>query len=83
MPGGPLSKAQRNSLPYSDDFLVNINDALSQTSVEHPELVQAMQERVGCLMYATTATCMTGCRVSCASAVPLHAQAYSGAASRD
>ena len=56
MPDGPLSKSQRNSLPYSQEFLVHINDALSQESVEHPELVLPMQERLGCLMYATTAT---------------------------
>ena len=56
LPDGALPKAQRNSLPYSQDFLQNVNDALAQTTVEHPELVQAMQERVGCLMYATTAT---------------------------
>ena len=56
MPDGPLSKAQRNSLPYSQEFLVHISDALSRETVEHPELVLPMQERMGCLMYATTAT---------------------------
>jgi ribosomal protein L18E len=56
MPNGPLSKAQRNSLPYSDHFLANINDALSRATVEHPDLVRPMQERLGCLMYATTST---------------------------
>ena len=56
LPDGALPKAQGNSLPYSQDFLQHLNDALAQTSVDHPELVQPMQERVGCLMYATTAT---------------------------
>jgi hypothetical protein len=56
LPHGPLPKAQRNSLPYSDSFLISINDALSRTDVEYPELVKAIQERLGCLMYATTST---------------------------
>ena len=56
LPDGPLNKAQRNSLPYSADFLVNINDALSRDSIDYPELVKPMQERIGCLMYATTST---------------------------
>ena len=56
LPHGPLPKAQRNSLPYSDSFLVSINDALSRADVEYPELVKAIQECLGCLMYATTST---------------------------
>ena len=56
LPSGPLSKAQRNSLPYSDMFLKHVNDSLSQSTVEHPELVREMQSRVGCLMYAATST---------------------------
>ena len=56
LPNGPLTKAQGNSLPYSSDFLVHVNDALSRDSVDYPELVQPMQERLGCLMYATTST---------------------------
>ena len=56
LPDGLLSKAQRNALPYSKSFLSNVNDALSRESVDYPELVQPMQERIGCLMYATTST---------------------------
>ena len=56
LPDGPLSKSQRNSLPYSEDFLQHVNEALSQTDCEHPDLVQPMQSRVGCLMYAATST---------------------------
>ena len=40
LPQGPLPKAQRNSLPYSSNFLLHINECLSQTEVEHPELVR-------------------------------------------
>ena len=29
---------------------------VARDTIDHPELVQAMQERIGCLMYATTAT---------------------------
>ena len=47
LPDGPMPKAQRNSLPYSKDFLAHINDSLSQNEVEHPELVRDMQSRVG------------------------------------
>jgi hypothetical protein len=56
LPDGPTSKAQRDSLPYSGDFLSHVNAALSQSSVEYPELVRPLQERVGCLMYAATST---------------------------
>ncbi|MDC0525432.1 reverse transcriptase domain-containing protein [bacterium] len=56
MPNGPLPKAQRNSLPYSGDFLLHINESLSQSEVLHPELVREMQSRAGCLMYAATST---------------------------
>ena len=56
LPDGPIGKAQRNSMPYSSDFLQHVNDALSQTECEHPQLVQPMQSRVGCLMYAATST---------------------------
>ena len=56
MPDGPLPKSQRNSLPYSNHFVQNINDALSQEDTVHPELVSHFQRRVGCLMYATTST---------------------------
>ena len=56
LPDGPLPKAQRNSLPYSKQFLVSINDAIAQTEVEYPELLSPMQSRVGSLMYATTST---------------------------
>merc|ERR1711965_820845 len=44
-------------MPYHPkEFLVDMNEALSQTSCEYPELVKPFQERVGCLMYATTST---------------------------
>jgi len=56
LPNGPLEKCQRNSLPHSDEFLQRINDALSRDTVDYPELVKPMQERTGCLMYATTST---------------------------
>jgi hypothetical protein len=56
LPDGPLPKAQRNSMPYSSDFLTHVNDCLSRASIDYPELVKPMQERLGCLMYATTST---------------------------
>ena len=54
LPGGPLPKVQRNSMPYSVDFHKNISDAQSQTEVEYPELVTDAQSRIGSLMYAAT-----------------------------
>ena len=56
LPGGPSARVQRNSLPYSSDFLKHINESLSQAVVEHPELVSELQRRVGSLMYAATST---------------------------
>ena len=56
LPEGLLPKAQRSSLPYSERFLEHINDALRQSTTEYPELVEPMQQRIGCLMYATTST---------------------------
>ena len=56
LPNGPDSHVQKNSLPYSQNFLVHMNEALSQTEAEHPELVTEMQTRVGSLMYAATST---------------------------
>jgi hypothetical protein len=56
LPDGPLPKAQRNSLPYSKDFLAHINDSLSQIEPLYPELVRELQSRCGCLMYAATST---------------------------
>ena len=56
LPHGLGNKVQKASLPYSSDFLLSIIDALSQSSVEHPELVKPMQEIIGCLMYATVST---------------------------
>ena len=53
LPDGPTSKAQRGSLPYSSDFLQNVTDALSLPPGSYPELVKPMQERIGCLMYAS------------------------------
>ena len=45
-------------MPYSNDFLLHVNNALAQTGSEpdYPELVRPFQERVGCLMYAATST---------------------------
>ena len=56
LPDGPTPKSQRGSVPYSKDFLQNINDALSSDELRAPELVRQFQERVGCLMYAATST---------------------------
>ena len=56
LPNGPSSNVQRNSLPYSENFLQHVNESLSMASCEHPELVKPMQERLGCLMYAATST---------------------------
>jgi len=56
LPDGPISAVQRNSLPYSKDFLEHIESALSQASVEDSSLVSELQSRVGCLMYAATST---------------------------
>jgi hypothetical protein len=56
LPDGPIGKAQKNSMPYSGLFLKHINDSLSATKCEYPELLGEMQSRVGCLMYAATST---------------------------
>jgi hypothetical protein len=56
LPDGPPSNIQSNSLPYSADFLLHCADALAQPECEYPELVRPFQERIGCLMYATTST---------------------------
>jgi hypothetical protein len=52
---------QKNTLPYSSDFLANINHALSiegstALTPAYPELVRPYQERIGALMYLTTST---------------------------
>ena len=56
MPDGVGNTTQKNSLPYSANFLEHVVESLSQASVEHPELVREMQSRVGSLMYAATST---------------------------
>ena len=56
LPHGPVSKAQRGSLPYSANFLRHVADALALPLGSHPELVKSMQERLGSLMYAATST---------------------------
>ena len=56
LPDGPSPRIQGNTLPYSKGFVERINDALSQGSAEHPELVRPFQERLGCLLYAVTST---------------------------
>ena len=56
LPDGPLPNVQAKSMPYSEDFLSVISDALADTEPAKPGLVSAFQERVGCLMYAATST---------------------------
>ena len=56
LPNGPLAGTQRNSLPYSSDFLKHVADALSGDPCTDPSLIKSMQERIGCLMYAATST---------------------------
>ena len=51
-----VRKDERNSLPYSSDFMKHVADALSLPAGSHPELLKSMQERLGCLMYAATST---------------------------
>ena len=43
-------------MPFSSEFLLNVNAALAQSTPEYPELVQPFQERIGSLMYAATST---------------------------
>ena len=54
-PDGARSGAG-TKLPYSPSFLQSVADALSLPAGSHPELLRAMQERIGCLMYAATST---------------------------
>jgi hypothetical protein len=61
MPNGPPPHVQRNSLPYSDNLSENIIAALSidgasASAPAYPELVRPFQERIGSLMYLSTAT---------------------------
>ena len=42
LPNGPSSKVQRNSLPYSSEFLHHVNNAISQREPMHPELVRGL-----------------------------------------
>ena len=56
LPDGPLPNVQAKSLPYSDNFLSIINDALADPTPAKLGLISAFQERVGCLMYAATST---------------------------
>ena len=56
LPDGPSNRIQKTSMPYSQDFVQHIADALAQEGDCHPELVRKLQERVGSLMYACTST---------------------------
>jgi hypothetical protein len=61
MPDGPPAHIQRNTLPYSDKLNENLVKALSIEGASakepaHPELVRPFQERIGSLMYLSTAT---------------------------
>ena len=59
-PNGPPAHVQRNSLPYSNDLNENIIKALSVDGASakepaYPHLVRPYQERIGSLMYLSTA----------------------------
>jgi len=56
LPKGPLPNVQKNTLPYTSSFYHNITEALAQSMCLHPELVALFQQRIGCLMYASTST---------------------------
>ena len=61
MPNGPPPHIQRNTLPYSDNLSENIIKALSVDVASpkkptYPLLVRPYQERIGSLMYLSTAT---------------------------
>ena len=55
MPDGAPPYVQRNSTPYSKDFLVHINEALTINESMYPDLIKPFQERVGSLMYSCSA----------------------------
>ena len=55
MPDGVPPHVQRNSTPYSKDFLIHINEALSADEIRYPEITKPFQERVGSLMYSCSA----------------------------
>jgi hypothetical protein len=60
MPNGPPAHIQRNTLPYSNDLSENIIKALSVDGASskapaYPHLVRPYQERIGSLMYLSTA----------------------------
>ena len=55
MPDGVPPYVQRNSTPYSKDFLTHINGALAISEPEYPDLIKPFQERVGSLMYSCSA----------------------------
>jgi hypothetical protein len=56
LPDGPSARVQGNSLPYSPFLSARVAAALAQTETQYPELVRAIQERLGCLLYLTTCT---------------------------
>ncbi len=57
LPNGAPPTVQKNTLPYSNNFLENLNHALAiEGPPAHPRLVRPFQERIGALMYLTTST---------------------------
>jgi hypothetical protein len=61
LPNGAPAHVQRNSLPYSDKLTENIIQALTTEgsttmAPAYPALVRPFQERIGSLMYLSTAT---------------------------
>ena len=61
LPKGAPPHVQKNSLPYSKDFLDHINAALgdpenTSKSPKYPHLVKPFQERTGAVMYLSVGT---------------------------
>jgi len=60
LPGGaPKGSARKSCLPYSQDLASIVGDASNARALQgsnqckHPELLEAYQKRLGCLMYLT------------------------------
>ena len=56
LPNGPSPRVQKNTMPYSPLFETRMKDALALDAGAHPDILTTFQQRVGCLMYATTST---------------------------
>ena len=56
LPNGPSPRVQKNTMPYSPLFETRMKDALALDAGAHPDIITTFQQRVGCLMYATTST---------------------------